>query len=98
MKRYNRISAPLRPSLRGGGVTKFSLPALLAILLLGGLFWGTLWAEDGRVAESAQDIHPLLVGMEIPDVSYQKADGTQVSLKELAAQKPIVMIYYRGGW
>ncbi|HSR67371.1 MAG TPA: hypothetical protein VLU25_05470 [Acidobacteriota bacterium] len=70
---------------------------LPALLLLTGLFLGPLWAQDA-VPDSAEDVHPLLIGMEIPDVTYRRADGSEVSLRELAAQKPMVMIYYRGGW
>lgn len=102
MSRLNRISKLQAPSQRwisGAEYETFSrLPVLLTILLLGVLLISPLLAEDGRVAQSAGDVHPLLVGMKIPDVTYQKADGGDVSLKDLSAQKPIVLIYYRGGW
>jgi peroxiredoxin len=54
--------------------------------------------SSGRVAERADDIHPLLVGMSVPDVVLTNVQGKEVKLYSLLEQKPTVLIFYRGGW
>ncbi len=54
--------------------------------------------SSGRVADYADDIHPLLVGMSVPDVVLTDIQGKQVKLYSLLEQKPTVLIFYRGGW
>jgi len=54
--------------------------------------------SSGRVAERADDIHPLLVGTKVPDVFLNDVKGKQVKLYSLLEQKPTVLIFYRGGW
>ncbi len=40
----------------------------------------------------------LAVGATIPDVVIRDAEGQNIKLGELVAQKPAVIIFYRGGW
>jgi peroxiredoxin len=54
--------------------------------------------SSGRVADRADDIHPLLVGMKVPDVVLTDVQGKQIKLYSLLEQKPTVLIFYRGGW
>ena len=54
--------------------------------------------SSGRVAERADDIHPLLVGMKVPDVVLTDVQGKEVKLYSLLEKKPTVLIFYRGGW
>src|SRR5208283_3739593 len=54
--------------------------------------------SSGRVAERAEDIHPLLVGMSVPDVVLTDVEGKEVKLYSLLEKKPTVLIFYRGGW
>lgn len=84
----------MKPRSKSSPPCRRLLPALL---LLTGLFVPPLWAQE-TVPDSPEKVHPLLIGMEIPDVAFRKADGSEVSLRQLAGQKPMVMIYYRGGW
>lgn len=51
-----------------------------------------------KVAASAAEIHPILVGAELPDVTLKNIDSQTVKLRDIAAQKPSVLIFYRGGW
>lgn len=53
---------------------------------------------EKSVASSASEIRPLLPGMEVPDVTFFNTDGSPFKLKEALAQKPVVLIFYRGGW
>lgn len=47
---------------------------------------------------SASDIRPLMIGSEIPEVMLQNANGESVLLHELYRDKPVMIIFYRGGW
>lgn len=54
--------------------------------------------ESTDIATTAEDVRPLLNGQTIPDVTLYDVQGNQVNLRTLAAQKPTVIIFYRGGW
>jgi len=41
---------------------------------------------------------PLKEGDTIPDVTLRTEDDKEVSLRQLVAEKPTVLIFYRGGW
>lgn len=43
-------------------------------------------------------ISPLLIGEKIPALTLVDMSGKDVSLLDLAAQKPSVIVFYRGGW
>jgi peroxiredoxin len=55
-------------------------------------------AERTKIADTADDIHPLLVGQSVPDVVVWTAEGQPLKLLRLAADKPLVLVFYRGGW
>lgn len=50
------------------------------------------------VPDSADKVQPLLVGAQVPDVSFKNLDGSSFSLRNKASEKPIILIFYRGGW
>lgn len=54
--------------------------------------------DSGRVAEGPEAICPLLPGARIPDLSLQDVDGRAVNLATLVAEKPTVLVFFRGGW
>ncbi len=62
-------------------------------LLLG----GPAPAEVG-VAASAETVEPLAVGERAPAVTLRDPDGRDVALARLWGEKPVVLIFYRGGW
>jgi len=41
---------------------------------------------------------PLKKGDSIPDVTVRNEDNKELNLKKLVAEKPTVLIFYRGGW
>lgn len=43
-------------------------------------------------------VRPLLIGAAIPDVTAVDIDGQPVSLRTRIAQKPTVLVFYRGNW
>lgn len=49
-------------------------------------------------AASAEETNPLAVGDRIPSVQVADSDGRRIDLSELTAEKPTVIIFYRGGW
>jgi hypothetical protein len=53
---------------------------------------------DKGIAPDAESICPLLPGMKAPDASLRRADGDSVSLSQVLASRPTVLIFYRGGW
>ena len=72
-----------------------SLPGALFILL----FSLSAQALDRtRIAESAQDVTPLLNGQSAPNINLQMADGSPISLQAFIFQQPTVVLFYRGGW
>lgn len=50
------------------------------------------------IATTADEVRPILNGQHIPDVTLFDVQGRAVNLKHLAAKKPTVFIFYRGGW
>ena len=55
-------------------------------------------SRDARVASSADEITPLLVGAKVPDAVFKDIDDKDVKLYSLLANKTTVLVYYRGGW
>lgn len=63
------------------------------------LFAPFTFADDSSAfAESAEEVTPLLNGMQVPNMSLKTADGDPVSLRALWMQKPTIVLFYRGGW
>lgn len=72
---------------------------VLIVILTIGLFSNTSNALDRtQIAESAENVTPLLIGQSAPNSKLQTVDGDPVSLKALTMEKPTVLIFYRGGW
>jgi peroxiredoxin len=51
-----------------------------------------------NVADSPEAATPLAKGASVPDVSLKTVDGEDVKLREVVAEKPAALIFYRGGW
>lgn len=50
------------------------------------------------IAESAEDVTPLLNGQNVPSATLRTATGAPVSLQAMIMQKPSIILFYRGGW
>ena len=50
------------------------------------------------VPEDAVDAKPLETGAQIPSVMVKAASGESLDIKDVVAEKPTVLIFYRGGW
>ncbi len=63
------------------------------------LFLGVVtFSLHAQLPAEAKDISPLLVGEELPFAGLKAPDGELVNTKELFAEKPSVVLIYRGGW
>lgn len=56
-----------------------------------------VWAEEG-VYSSAEEAKPLVKGDRIPDVEVLDLEGEKLKLRDIVAEKPAAIIFYRGGW
>ena len=61
-------------------------------------FFLTILIANAQVPNKAEDISPLLIGETLPKASLQDLNGNMVSLKDIIAEKPTVLVFYRGGW
>jgi len=50
------------------------------------------------IAVAQTNSTPLKVGDAIPDVTLRPEDNKEIKLRTLVAEKPTVLIFYRGGW
>ena len=75
------------------------LPMSVVALVLGVLVAAS-WADTQEpfVAESPDQIRPLMIGAHIPDVTLVTPDHKPVVLRDVLAKQPTILIYYRGGW
>ncbi|MDX2195549.1 MAG: peroxiredoxin-like family protein [Cytophagales bacterium] len=44
------------------------------------------------------DVCPLQVGKKVPDVIFKDTKDQDISLKDIYAQKPVLLIFFRGNW
>jgi len=50
------------------------------------------------VPTRAEDVKPLGAGATAPSAQLLQADGKPVTLADLYAKKPTILVFYRGGW
>ncbi len=67
---------------------------LLSTLLL---LSSPLFAAN-EIADSATEVHPLLLGSQAPDVALKTLEGKDTTLWKQMDGKPAILIFYRGGW
>lgn len=53
---------------------------------------------QGDIPSGPTDISPLLIGEQVPEISLLSLEGDDISLNKIFAQKPSVIVFYRGGW
>ncbi len=57
-----------------------------------------LQAQEARIASDPQATQPLEVGATVPDVEITGIDDKVVELSALYRSKPLVVVFFRGGW
>ncbi len=55
-------------------------------------------AQSSALPAKADQVHPLLIGSSLPQVTLTTIDDKPVSIQSLINSKPTVVIVYRGGW
>jgi peroxiredoxin len=70
----------------------FRLVSLLSLVAL------TALSARAELAPSAAAAKPLAVGATAPAVTVTSADGTAFDLGTALAEKPTLLLFYRGGW
>ncbi len=50
------------------------------------------------IPQKPEDVSPLLIGEMIPTTTLLDASGKNVDLNKAVAEKPTILIFYRGGW
>ncbi len=68
-------------------------PALLALALV-----VTPSAFAAGIADSAEQIRPMLPGSALPDAAVRDRDGVATDLRAVVEDAPAVLVFYRGGW
>ena len=51
-----------------------------------------------KIPQIAEDISPLLYGEKTPTVVLSDISGQSFDLNKVVAEKPTILIFYRGGW
>ena len=67
-------------------------------LLLSFLSLFTFSAFAQSIAESADEVSPLLNGEQIPDVMVTTMEGEKTQLSSYLKGKKTILFFYRGGW
>lgn len=71
---------------------------MLRLLLTAALMVTTTVASAGELASAPDQVHPLLLGSQLPDVALRTPDGAPTTLKAQVGGKPAILVFYRGGW
>lgn len=69
---------------------KAFVPVFLLVFIIG--------CNSERIPESADQVNPVDVGEDIPDVTLVNSFGHESDLMEIVSQMPTLLIFYRGGW
>ena len=51
-----------------------------------------------KLPASPREVCPLLVGEPVPEVGLETTAGEAVDLQTVMADRPTILIFYRGGW
>ena len=51
-----------------------------------------------KVVDDPNNVSPLLIGQQAPSMTLFTSDGAPFKLREKLAEKPTILLFYRGGW
>jgi len=71
---------------------------LLRLLALASFVLAPALVRADPLPSSAVDAKPLAVGAHAPAVTLTDMEGDQVDLAKVFAEKPTVLVFYRGSW
>ena len=72
--------------------------ALVALCLLFGPVSSALADANERMPNRAEYTKPLSSGADAPDAELRTIDGVPVKLSTYYGDRPLALIFYRGGW
>ena len=55
-------------------------------------------AVAGKLPTDASMVCPIKVGQSLPPLEVMDIDGAPVKLNDVVAQKPTILVFYRGSW
>lgn len=58
----------------------------------------TVSVSLGQTRKVAEDITPLLISEQVPDVTLKNINGEPTPLKDIFSSKKTILLFYRGGW
>ncbi len=70
---------------------------LMSLVLLLGL-GSQATADSPKIANAPDEICPILISSPLPAITLQSLDGKSFDLNRAIADKPTILIYFRGGW
>ncbi len=70
----------------------------VASLMLISIFGCSTEDKNLNLPKSPQDISPLIIGKNIPDMMLSDIYGNAVNLKKIISEKPTILFFYRGIW
>ena len=71
---------------------------LFCIVTVGILAVATADAQGKPLPPSSEQVRPVLVGAALPPAVLTGDDGGSLDLAAAVAEKPAVLVFYRGGW
>lgn len=71
---------------------------LITVLLSSVVVSPGVFAQEGPIAAEPTATKPLVKGQKAPEVTLKGLDGKDVSLASLHQEKPLVIVFFRGGW
>lgn len=70
----------------------------LSVVLLASCDSTITTREHARIHASAEAVQPPLLGTHAPGFAVRHADGSEFRLEPRSLTKPVVLVFYRGGW
>jgi peroxiredoxin len=71
---------------------------LTTTLILSLLLVSNLFGQNMFLAPSANETKPLDVGAKVPNVNLSDLSGKSVAINDILANKPSIIVFYRGSW
>ncbi len=81
-------------------MNKFFVKALVGTLVFLSVLnvQATVMGKYKSIAESAEQVSPLMNGQNVPEVQVTTIQGKQTSLASVLNNKKTILFFYRGGW
>ena len=68
------------------------------LLLASFLMLASTLSVAEELPNAPDKVQPILLSLKMPDANVQSLQGKAISLSAVAAGKPMILVFYRGGW